>query len=109
MLSIEDSENENDRFQLAFKTEGGKTTKIPIGVLFIWKLTGTPVLTPLDTMTNNYQLAVQSVCKLCQSDQRQNRAPRVSCSDYLMAEESKTNFFSASFSCFSHTVKACRT
>lgn len=52
MLSIEDSENENDRFQLAFKTEGlegDKTTKIPIDVLFFRKL---------GTITNNYQLYV---------------------------------------------------
>lgn len=52
MLSIEDSENENDRLQLAFKTEGAegdKTTKIPTDVLFIWKL---------GTITDNYQLYV---------------------------------------------------
>lgn len=61
LMSIEDSENENDRFQLAFKTEGvegDKTTKIPIAVAFIRKLIGTPVLTPLGTITNNYQLAI---------------------------------------------------
>lgn len=59
MLSIEDSENENDRFQLPFKTEGDKTTKIQIAVPFIRNLIGTPVLTPLGTITNNYRLAVR--------------------------------------------------
>lgn len=52
MLSTEDSENENDRFQLAFKSEGvegDKTTKMPIDVLFIQKL---------GIITNNYLLYI---------------------------------------------------